>query len=373
LLTTDSRQAVAQLAGFVARRFELALAAICLPAGGDWSIQYAGSLELTLDAAMLTAIFERAEHTLEFDARARAYTGHETVAIGGRAVHVVPLRFGTKAVGLLAAAGGTSDPGTLDALAGIVAIAIERAELLEARKAADMARQSEALKSALLASLGHDLRTPLTAIRVAATNLQASWLTDHDRRDQSDVILVEVARLQRLFQNILEMARIDAGAVATESRWVHPQEIVEAAQDQVELALRCHPLDVQCQTDEAVRLDPRLTAAALAQVLENAARYSPADAPIAVSAALSADGLVLTVRDRGAGIDARDLPHLFERFYRGVEATRVAGTGMGLAIARGLLATEGGRIWAENCPNGGAQFTIAVPAEHRTVPAEASS
>ena len=113
----------------------------------------------------------------------------------GSRVRLVPLRLGTKPIGLLAAAGRGVEPGSLDALAGVAAIAIERAQFLEERKAAELARQSEELKSALLASLGHDLRTPLTAIRVAASNLQASWLTAPERREQSDLILTEVERL----------------------------------------------------------------------------------------------------------------------------------------------------------------------------------
>ena len=148
----------------------------------------------------------------------------------------------------------------------------ELARLLEGRKAAELARQSAEFKSALLASLAHDLRTPLTAIRVAAGNLQTSWLPDGDRREQSEVILTEVARLNRLFQNILEMARIDAGAVAAEARWVHPAEIVEAALDQVER--RGRPFDLAIGSDTLVNLDPRLTAAALAQILQNAAQYT---------------------------------------------------------------------------------------------------
>ena len=284
----------------------------------------------------------------------------------GHEVRLVPLRFGTRAVGLLAAAGRPVEPGTLDALAGVAAIAIERAQFLEERKTAELARQSEELKSALLASLGHDLRTPLTAIRVAASNLRAAWLADADRREQSELIVTEAERLQRLFQNILEMARIDAGAVAADVRWVHPSEIVEAARDQVEVALRRHPLDVQIDSDVPVQLDPLLTAAALAHVLENAAQYSRPGSAIDVKISVSHDGLAITVRDRGPGIAPADLPHVFDRFYRGTEAKqRASGTGMGLSIARGMIAAERGRIWAENCPDGGAQFTIVVPADSK--------
>ena len=227
-----------------------------------------------------------------------------------------------------------------------------------------MARQSEELKSALLASIGHDLRTPLTAIRVAAGNLQATWPSEQERREQSDVILSEVERLTRLFQNILEMARIDAGAVTQDMRWVAPSEIVEAARGRVEHALRGYAIDLAVEPERLVRLDPRLTSAALSHLLENAAQYAPAGSTIDVRAIVQDDGLTIAVRDRGPGISPSDLPHVFERFYRGgVAQRRRSGTGMGLAIARGVLAAEHGRISAENCSDGGARFTMVVPAE----------
>lgn len=366
LLTTDSREAMAQLARFVSRRFDLAFAAICLPRPSGWEIIDGGVLHLHLAPGPLSQALSDASAVVEFDARSRTYSGHQTMTVDGHAVRLVPLRVGTKAVGLLAASGRTVEPGTLDALAGVVAIAIERVQLLDERHAAEMARQSEALKSALLASLGHDLRTPLTAIRVAASNLQASWLGEDDRREQSDLILVEVERLNRLFQNILEMARLEAGGVIADLEWVHPSEIVEAALDQVEHTIRCHPVDVDSDSELLVRVDPRLTASALAHLLENAAQYSPTGSPIAVGVTVSSEELLIRVRDRGPGIDPVDLSYLFERFYRGREAKqRASGTGMGLAICRGVLSAEGGRVWADNRPDGGAEFCIAVPAASR--------
>ena len=371
LLTTDSRSAIGQLAGFVSRRFELEFVAICLPGTNGWEVSDAGTVKLTLDDRELARAFAGAERALEFDARARTYSGHRTLRLDDRAVHLVPLRLGTKTVGLLASAGRSVEPGTLDAIAGVAAIAIERAQFLEERKSAELARQSEELKSALLASLAHDLRTPLTAIRVAASNLQASWLADIGRREQSDLILAEVERLTRLFQNVLEMARLDAGAVAPDVRWVHPSEIFEAARDQVEHTLGGQQVDVESDSDLLVRVDPRLTASALAQVLENAVHYGRGG-PIEVRLSVSSAGLSIVVRDRGPGITPADLPHLFDRFYRGVDAKRrTSGTGMGLAIARGMLAAERGRIWAENCPDGGARFSIELPAETQAaLPAE---
>jgi two-component system sensor histidine kinase KdpD len=363
---TDSREAIAMLARSIARRFDLEFVAIALPRAGDWDVHEAGAATITLDRRELSKALAAAQTTLEFDAYARTYAGHRTMEVDGHTIRLVPLRVGTKPIGLLAAAGRPIEPGTLDTLGGVVAIAIERAHFLEERKTAELTRQSEELKTALLASLGHDLRTPLTAIRVAASNIKASWMTADARVEQTDLILAEVERLTRLFQNILDMARIDAGAIAAETRWAHPSEIIAAARGQVEQTLQRHKLDVIVDPDVPVRLDPRLTATALAHLLENAAQYSPAGSTIGVHASVNGDGLVIQVSDRGPGIAMADLPHLFERFYRGAAATtHLSGTGMGLAIARGLLAVERGQIWAENGPDGGAQFTIVVPAMTR--------
>jgi two-component system sensor histidine kinase KdpD len=361
LLMTDSDEAIPALARFIARRFDLEYVAICLPRAGEWNIAEGGALSLALDTSQLDIAMAGASKVLEFDAYQRTYAGHRSMTVEGQVVGLVPLRLGTKPVGLLASAGRVVDPGLVDALGGVAAIAIERIQFLSERKAAELARQSEELKSALLASLGHDLRTPLTAIRVAASNLQASWLGEAERREQSQLVLAEVERLTRLFQNILDMARIDAGAVATELQWVHPAQIMDAARDQVEHTLGAHRVEVAIDSDVLVRLDPRLTSAALAHLLENAAKYSPPDAVIEVNARVLDDELAIAVRDHGPGIAPADLPRLFERFYRGAQSARVSGTGMGLAIARGLLAVEQGRVWAENCADGGARFTIAVP------------
>jgi two-component system sensor histidine kinase KdpD len=363
LMMSESGEALAVLARAIARRFDLDFVAVAVPREGDWDIHDAGARTVELDKRQLANTYAAAQTTLEFDAYARTYAGHRTTTVDGEVVRLVPLRVGTKPIGVLAAAGRPVEPGTLDTLAGVVAIAIERAYFLEERKAGELTRQSEQLKTALLASLSHDLRTPLTAIRVAASNIKASELTRDERIDQSDVILSEVERLTRLFQNLLEMARIDAGGITTEPRWTHPSEIVAAARDQVEQTLHAHELDVAIEPDIPIRLDPRLTATALAHVLENAAQYSPPGSIVNVTARARQDELLIQVRDHGPGIAPADLPHLFERFYRGAAAkARASGTGMGLWIVRGLLAVEDGRVWAENCADGGAQFTIVVPA-----------
>ncbi|HWB29037.1 MAG TPA: DUF4118 domain-containing protein [Vicinamibacterales bacterium] len=370
LVMHESQEAISLLARSIARRFDLDYVAIALPGNDDWNVHDAGAHAIDLDRRELDKVFAAAKASLEFDASARTYAGHRVMAVDGHTIRLVPLRAGTTPIGILAAGGRPIEPGTLDTLAGIAAIAIERAKLLEERKAGELSRQREELKTALLESISHDLRTPLTAIRVAASNIRSSALSAAEREDQSDLILSEVERLSRLFENILDMARIDAGAITTEMRWVHPSEIVAAARDHVGEALHHHRLDLRFESDVPVRLDPRLTAAALAHVLENAAQYSPPGSTIEVAGSSRGDELTIKVRDHGQGIAQGDLARLFDRFYRGGAAAqaRASGTGMGLWIARGLLAAERGRIWADNRPDGGAELTIAIPAAVRPEP-----
>jgi two-component system OmpR family sensor kinase len=134
----------------------------------------------------------------------------------------------------------------------------------------------------------------------------------------------------------------------------------------VQHAVQDHRLTIDADTAQVVQVDPRLTSAALAHLLENAGQYSPAGTAITITARVNDGALTLAVRDQGPGIGGQDLPHLFERFYRGANARRLAfGTGMGLAIARGMLAAQGGRVWAENLPGGGACFSMLVPTANR--------
>lgn len=256
----------------------------------------------------------------------------------------------------------------------ISVMARERAALLEERQEAERMRQSAELKSALLSSLGHDLKTPLTAITVAADNLRAAAAADDQRREQVDVIASEVARLNRLFQNIVEMARIETGAVTPAPEWVDAADIVDATVQRVKPALADHPLDLRIDARTAVHVDPRLTSVALSHVLENAGAYTPPGAPVAVSVSAAGGEIRFVVRDAGPGLAPDELASVFDHFYRGVRATRSGfGTGMGLAIARGLIAAQGGTVHAANHPDGGAVFTLAIPAALRDPSADSEN
>jgi two-component system sensor histidine kinase KdpD len=366
LLTTETASAIDALARHVARRFELHSVAICLPADHGWSIHQGGAEEVSIDVNVLNTALAKARGTLEFDAHQRAYGGH--IRVGEKnEVSIIPLRHGTRAVGLLAAASPALDIGTLDAVAGVVAIAIERAQFLAEREASELVRQKADLAATLLASLSHDLRTPLTAIKAAVENLRGELPTE-ERRVQAVAAITELDRLTRLFQDILDMARIDAAAIRIDRQWVAAADVVDAAVAHVRHALHGHALRVDADTDMTVEIDPRLTSVALSHLLENAAQYSAADQEILVRARVERDGLHVSVTDRGPGLDAVELDHLFERFYRGHAARQATfGTGMGLSITRGLLAAAGGRVWAENVPGAGARFSLVVPGAVRPV------
>lgn len=360
LLTTETAGAIDALARHVARRFELSKVAIYLPGDHGWRVHQGGEAEISVDPGTLDTALAKARGTLEFDARQRAYGGHIRVGEND-SVSIVPLRHGTKAVGLLAAVSPALDIGTVDALAGVVAIAIERVQFLAERDAAELVRQKADLGAMLLASLSHDLKTPLTAIRVAVENLRDEMAADA-RRAQADAAITELDRLTRLFQDILDMARIDAAAIRIDRQWVTAADVVDAASAHVRHALEGHSLRVDADAEMQVEIDPRLASVALSHLLENAAQYSPPDREIAVHARVDREGLRVSVTDRGPGLDPGELDHLFERFYRGRTTRKTSfGTGMGLAITRGLLAAAGGRVWAENVPGAGARFSMVVP------------
>jgi two-component system sensor histidine kinase KdpD len=248
-------------------------------------------------------------------------------------------------------------------------MAVERAQMIEEREAAEIERQRGELAATLLASLSHDLKTPLTVIRMAIDNLRDE-LPVEARRAQAEAAAVELRRLTRLFEDILDMARIDAAAIPVTREWVSPADIVDAALAHVRHAVDGHLLRVEADADRVVHVDARLASVALAHLIENAARYSPADREIVVEGRTDESGIRMSVADGGPGIDPAEVDHLFDRFYRGQRAQRTTpGTGMGLAIARGLLTAIGGRVWADTATGTGARFSLTVPGPTRAIDA----
>jgi two-component system, OmpR family, sensor histidine kinase KdpD len=367
LLTTEESGALPAIARHVARRFELEMVAICVPGPEGWRVYQGGTSAPDIAAVDLDRAFASNAGILEFDARARAYGGHRDVGTAGGRITLAPVRVGGRLVALLATGGRPMEAGTRDAVAGIVAIAIERTRFMAERRGAELAKQRAELASALLASLSHDLRTPLTAIRTAVSNLDTPSIAEEPRREQARVAAEQLQRLTRLFDEILDMARIEAGTVQPRRSWTTPAEIVEAAVAHAAPVVAGHQVSVEAEEHHGVEVDPRLTASALAHLIENAVRYA-GDGPICIKGWTDDQGLRLEVRDAGEGLQPGELERLFEPFYRGeMFRSQMPGTGMGLAITRGLVAADGGRVWAENLVPRGACFSIAVPGRTRPV------
>ncbi len=212
----------------------------------------------------------------------------------------------------------------------------------------------------------------MTAIRVAVENLRGE-LPAEVRRAQADAAVAELIRLTRLFEGILDMARIEADAVTVQREWVTPADVVDAAMAHARHAIDGHALARRRRRRARVNIDARLASIALAAPARECRPLL--SRPIARSSSMrgpSPDGLKATVTDHGPGLDPGELERVFERFYRGRGAQQAApGTGMGLAITRGLLNAIGGRVWAENAPGAGARFSIQIPGAIRPVEKEA--
>jgi len=291
-------------------------------------------------------------------------TQTETVLEVPDGVRVIPLQLGMRSPGTLAMTEAGYASSIYESIGNLVAIALERAAALERTSRLEASRQSERLRSALLDSITHDLRTPLTAIRAAATTLVSDpFLPDAERAELTTVVEEESARLDRLIGQAVEMAQLDAATVQIRSRPQDVRELLETAVDEMRSQLRGRSVEIQVPPDvPSVPMDRELVSRVLRHLIENALAYSPAASPIAVTARRDEHRLVVTVADQGAGIETADQPFIFDKFFRGRQHRSSApGTGMGLAISKAIMEAHKGGITAANRPAGGAALTFWLP------------
>nr|MBI3614511.1 sensor histidine kinase KdpD [Nitrospirota bacterium] len=251
----------------------------------------------------------------------------------------------------------------LETFAGQIALAIERVRLAEEAHRSQVLAETERMRNAILSSVSHDLRTPLATVTGAASSLLEGRdrLDAAARQDLAKAIYGEAARLDRLVKNLLDMTRLEAGAVQPKKEWHPIEEIVGAALTRLEGRLQGHPVRTQFPPDlPLVRLDGVLIEQVLVNLLENALKYASPDGPIELSASRADDAVTVEVADRGPGLQPGDEQRIFDKFYRGSQA-RKGGVGLGLTICRGIVEAHGGRIWAENRPGGGAVFRFTLP------------
>ncbi|MDQ1300335.1 MAG: two-component system, OmpR family, sensor histidine kinase KdpD, partial [Chloroflexota bacterium] len=302
--------------------------------------------------------------------------GRGTDTLSAAAVRCIPLKTARGVVGVLVVK--PVDPSShllpeqrrlLEAFASQAALAIERAELAEQARQAQLSRAAEELQRALLNSISHDLRTPLVSITGTLSSLEedGACLEDLAQRSLITMAREEAERLNRLVGNLLDMTRIEAGALRTTAEPCDIQEVISAALDRLGSRLDRRPVTVEAPSLLAP-MDFVLMAQVLTNLLDNALKYSQPGSPIDVQARVTDGMMEISVLDRGLGVPKEDLGRIFDKFYRVQRPGGTSGTGLGLAICKGIVEAHRGRIWAQNRPGGGTIVTVALPCEPAGAP-----
>jgi two-component system sensor histidine kinase KdpD len=276
----------------------------------------------------------------------------------------VPLRVGLKTVGALAVAGGDLSRETLEAIGSLTGLSIERARALEQLTLHRASQESEKLRSALLDSVAHEFRTPLTGIKASVTSLlSAPQIDDAMRLELLTVIDEETDRLNRLVGEAAEMARLDSGMFKLNRQPHAIGDALDPALEGTRLLLQTHR--VEMNVDEGlppVNMDANLIREVITHLLENAAKYSPEHTLVRVTAEGKGNRIAVSVADQGPGIDSFEQSLIFEKFYRGKNQQLAAhGTGMGLAIAKVIVEAHGGTIGVVSQVGKGSVFTFDLP------------
>jgi two-component system, OmpR family, sensor histidine kinase KdpD len=259
---------------------------------------------------------------------------------------------------------GPSAVRLLEALSAQLWGAVERARLRDEANAAEVLRRADQAKSALLDAVSHDLRTPLASIVASSGSLlqrDVEW-PEHERRSFAEAIEQEAQRLDRIVGNLLDLSRLESGTLEPDRGWYEPSALIHEVAGRLRTVVAPHPLRLELPEElPPVHLDYSEVDQVLSNLIENAAKYSPGDAEILVTATVREGSLRVSVADGGPGISDEAMPRLFEPFFRAAGVRR-GGSGLGLAVARGLVEAHGGRIWAENRAQGGASFSFEIPA-----------
>ena len=311
-------------------------------------------------------------------------TGRGSDTLPGAKWLFLPMRTGRGPIGVI---GIDSDkPGPwltpdqrrlLDALADQGALAIERVQLVEDMERVQRTAATERLRTALLTSISHDLKTPLASVIGSAGTLRdfGSKLTDSEKVELLSTVIEESERLNRFIANLLDMTRLESGAVTPKLAPHDLSEIIGSTLQRTSKILRGHPVQLDLAPDlPMVSLDPVLFEQVLFNLLDNAAKYAPAGTTVSIRSWREQDSALLQVLDEGDGIPQGDLEHIFDKFYRVQKTDQVRpGTGLGLAISRGFVEAMNGTIVATNrTDRRGAAFTITLPISHEQ-PQEAAA
>ncbi len=327
--------------------------------------------EAALLAEIATALLEHGTVGDELESiaaeTARALQAeHADIVLGSEPVEGFELTAGGRRVGTIRLR-GEGDPSArrrvLPALASLLGVAVDRERLEREAVEAEALRRTDALKTALLRSVSHDLRTPLMAISTSAGALARPDLVidDADRAELLATILDASDRLDHLVSNLLDLSRLQAGGAEPRRELIELEDVVVAALD--ELGPAAVRVEASLPEDSpAVEADSSQLQRALVNLIENALKYSPAEEPVRVQVGASGPEATIRVIDHGPGVSQAERELIFEPFQRGRRASDAAGAGLGLAIARGFAEANGGRVTVESRAGQGATFVLALPA-----------
>jgi two-component system sensor histidine kinase KdpD len=300
-----------------------------------------------------------------------AIAGHGTDTLPNAVALFVPLSGSQSTLGAIAVRADAADwlvepefRQWLESCANQLALALERDRMTVAAGDARVKAEAEQIRSTLLSSVSHDLKTPLAAIAGASSSLLHNATTSDDtRRELLETISEEAIRLNRLLENILQISRLDAGAVTPAGQWQLLEDIVGSALHRTRASRIDHPVTVRIAPDvPLILVDGLLLEQVFMNLLENAARYTPLGTPIEITARADGESLVVAVADRGPGLVPGTEETIFERYYRGTSGADAGrGSGLGLAICRAIVRLHGGTITAAQRPGGGADFVIRLP------------
>jgi two-component system, OmpR family, sensor histidine kinase KdpD len=347
LLTTENiPELLNVLPRFVVEGFGVRAAALFVPGRED--IYRSDPNTKELDADHLRSVAARGEPTIDTD----------------RGISFAPLLLGMKSAGAIGISGATLSRATLEALGTLIAIAIERTGAVEKLSKAEASRESEKLRTAILDSVTHEFRTPLTSIKASVTTmLSDARLEPSQRHELLTIINEESDRLNHLVGEATEMAQLDADQLELHCEPHGISETIARALEEVKQRLADHPIEVRVPDNlPLLSIDLDRIASVLVQLLENAAKYSPAPSPIRITAEGNDGKVTVSVADHGPGIDDFEQALIFDKFYRGKnERYRVQGTGLGLAIAKAVVEAHGGSIGVTSQLGHGSVFHFTLP------------
>jgi len=306
-----------------------------------------------LDETQMKTAFVRDELTMEQE----------------KGVYFVPVRLGVRAIGSLGISGARFSRQTLEAVGSLVAIAIERARAVEQLGVTEAERQGERLKSALLDSITHDFRTPLTSMKAAVTSLLSNTGTEPaQEKELLTIINEECDRLNHLVEEAAEMARLEAGEIELHFEPIAVGDLIREALANLKTSLAGRNVQVRIADGlPPVRADAERAVDVLMKLIDNANLYSPKEQPVTISAEAAGDFVNVSVADRGPGIDDFEQGMIFDKFYRGKDQRYlIRGSGMGLPIAKAIVGVHGGTISVTSQLGHGSVFSFTLPVARKS-------